>query len=64
MKSFKMDRSAVQIVKKGEEEPAWKYWLSQTPEQRISAVEFLRKQYAGTEQRLQRVYTIIKSPRD
>ena len=62
MEFFKMDRSAVNIVKMGEEEPSWKYWLTQTPEQRISAVEFLRRQYAGTEQRLQRVYTIIERP--
>ena len=58
-----MDRSAVTVVHKGKEEPAWKYWLTQTPEQRISAVEFLRQQYAGSEQRLQRVYTVIKLPR-
>lgn len=58
-----MDRTAVKVVEMGKEEPAWKFWMTQTPEQRISAVEFLRRQYVGTEQRLQRVYTIVKLPR-
>lgn len=61
---FPMNKSAVRILKKGEEEPAWKYWLLQTPEQRISAVEFLRKQHAGTQQRFQRVYSVTKLSRD
>ena len=36
------------------------YWLSKTPEERILAVEFLRKQYHGSSTRLQRTVRIIK----
>jgi len=40
------------------------YWLSKTPEERLSAIEFLRQQYFmminEPEQRLQRVFRIIK----
>ncbi|HPS31517.1 MAG TPA: toxin secretion, membrane fusion protein [bacterium] len=36
------------------------YWLSKTTDERILAVEELRSQYAGSEERLQRVVRIIK----
>lgn len=36
------------------------YWKSKTPEERISAVEFLRKQYYGSTARLQRTIKVIK----
>lgn len=40
------------------------YWLGKTPEERIDAIEFLRQQFNTdkneTEQRLQRVFRIIK----
>lgn len=36
------------------------YWLSQSPEDRISAVEILRKQYNGNTARLQRTVRIIQ----
>jgi len=37
------------------------YWLSQSPESRLSAVEFMRKQfYAEYPERLYRVYRVIK----
>jgi len=36
------------------------YWLSKTTDERILAVEELRRQYAGSEERLQRVVRIIK----
>lgn len=38
------------------------YWLSKTPEERIAAVEILRRQYYGSSTRLQRVARIIKFP--
>ncbi len=37
-----------------------KYWLSKTPEERLSAVEHLRKQYYGDSERLQRVVRVIQ----
>jgi hypothetical protein len=36
------------------------YWLSRTPEERVEAVEILRRQFYGNLPRLQRVYRIIK----
>jgi hypothetical protein len=36
------------------------YWLSKTPEERVAAVDFLRRQVHGTDQRLQRVARVIK----
>jgi hypothetical protein len=36
------------------------YWLSKTPEERIEAVEILRRQYHGNSERLQRVARVIR----
>ena len=36
------------------------YWLSKTPEERIEAIEFLRRQYHGSSERLQRVSSIVE----
>jgi hypothetical protein len=36
------------------------YWLSRTPEERLSAVEILRRQVYGDSQGLQRVVRVIK----
>ena len=37
-----------------------KYWLSRTQEERLSAVEFLRRQAHGSTERLQRVARVIQ----
>ena len=37
-----------------------KYWLNKSPEERISAVELLRRQNDGTTARLQRVAKVIQ----
>ena len=37
-----------------------KYWLSRPPEERLSAVEFLRKQHYGNSARLQRTARVIQ----
>lgn len=36
------------------------YWLSKSPQERIEAVEILRKQFNGSSERLQRIITVIK----
>jgi hypothetical protein len=36
------------------------YWLSRTPEERVAAVEFYRRQVYGDIPRLQRVARVIK----
>jgi hypothetical protein len=38
------------------------WWLSRPPEERIEAVEILRRQYHGNTERLQRVARIIERP--
>jgi len=35
------------------------YWLSKTPEERIASIEFLRRQYHGSAERLHKVKYII-----
>ena len=36
------------------------YWLSRTPEERIAAVEFLRRQHHGSSARLQRSARVVQ----
>ena len=56
----RLDKSVFVMRKQSEEPPAYVYWMTKSPAERISAVEYLRKQYAGTQSRLQRVCRIIK----
>lgn len=49
----------------GEEPSDMQYWLTKTPQERLSALESLRDLYIkltnnGIKSRLQRVYTVIK----
>ena len=37
-----------------------KYWLSRPAEERVAAVDFLRKQYIGSTERLQRSARVIE----
>jgi len=36
------------------------YWLNRTPEERVAAVDYLRKQYHGSTERLQRSARVIQ----
>jgi hypothetical protein len=36
------------------------YWLSKTPQERIAAIEFLRRQHHGSSARLQRSACVIQ----
>jgi hypothetical protein len=38
------------------------YWLSKTPEERVAAVDYLRRQYYGSAARLQRVARVVQCP--
>jgi hypothetical protein len=40
------------------------YWLSKSPEERVAAVEQLRRQYHGDSARLQRTARVIQRPQD
>lgn len=55
-----MNKKAIKVFKQGKEPKPYEYWLTQEPHKRIEALEQLRKQYYGTERRLQRVLTITK----
>ena len=57
---FRLDKTAFKKVKLEDRSSSFAYWQTKSYEERISTIEFLRKQYHGTESRLQRVYTIIK----
>ena len=39
------------------------YWLTKTPENRIAAIEFLRRQYHGSSARLQRSTQVVQQTR-
>lgn len=43
-----------------DENSALQYWLKKTPEERIEAVELLRRQHDGNTERLQRTVRVIK----
>jgi len=54
------------VVKKGvlrefyEVKEDLEYWLSRTPDERVEAVELLRRQYYGNAGRLQRVARVFR----
>ncbi len=52
----------VRNYKLGEEPKGYIYWLTKTPIERLQALEYLRQTAYGDilEQRLQRVYRIVK----
>ena len=57
-------KKVVKKMKLGEESPKDNvvYWLSRPPEERIEAVESLRRERYGNSTRLQRIVRVIKSP--
>ena len=40
------------------------YWLSKNPNERIAAIEFLRRQYHGSSARLQRSARVVQLTQD
>jgi len=69
MAGGKIDRTRVRIIKKNsvEENDDISFWMSQSPAQRISALEEIRAEYNswkyGPYRGFQRVYKIIKRER-
>ncbi len=59
-----VDRSVINKIKFNEIQSDFKYWQTQSYESRLETLESIRKEYIrwkyGTEQRLHRVYTIVK----
>jgi len=39
-----------------------KYWLSKSHEERVATVDYLRRQFHGSSERLQRVVRVIQRP--
>jgi hypothetical protein len=39
-----------------------KYWLNKPPEERVAAVDYLRRQFHGSSARLQRVARAVQRP--
>ncbi len=37
-----------------------RFWLKKTPEERVSTIEYLRRQYHGSAARLQRVAKVVQ----
>ena len=63
MQNFRLDRNHIAIFELGKEPKNYLFWLEQSVEKRLAALEFYRQQYHqgyGTQSRLQRVYTIIE----
>jgi hypothetical protein len=54
------------IIKKGNlddnflKEADLKHWLKKSPQERIDAVEILRRQYNGSTERLQRIVRVVR----
>ncbi len=60
----RMDKTKVRKVKTTEQVTEFAYWQSRTPQERLAALEAIRREYHGwhdgTGPRLQRVLRIVK----
>lgn len=72
MNEFRLDKTKIAIVKKGQEIDDIFYWLERLPIERIIALETIRQEYNqrygvpleyGTERGFQRVYQVVKRQR-
>jgi hypothetical protein len=62
MSEERIDRSAFEVVSLKEADDS-SYWRSRTPEERLNAIEFLRRAMYGhdrTSERLQRVLEVVE----
>ena len=62
---FRMDRRALKITMFAEdarENPSLRHWRSRPPAERVAAVEFLRRQFIGSDARLRRVLRVVSRP--
>ena len=57
---FRMDRTVFRVVSFGDDSSDVAYWLSRPPQERLAAVEMLRRMYHGDIPRLQRVFRIVE----
>lgn len=64
MEEFRLNKKAFAIYPLSKEPKGYEYWLTQSFEKRLAAIEFLRQQYHSEHElksRLQRVYRITPS---
>jgi hypothetical protein len=57
---FSIDRSHFRIRSIDDDDSELEYWLTQTPERRLQALEFLRENYHGHEYRSQGLERILR----
>jgi hypothetical protein len=59
-----MDKTQVRMVKTNEQGTDFAYWQSRTPQERLEALETIRREYHfskyGAQSRFQRVFRIVK----
>lgn len=64
MEMSRLDKTAMKILKMGEEPSDFEYWQAVPYEKRLEALEAIRAEYIrwkyDSQQRLQRVYRVIK----
>lgn len=63
----KLDKTSFSIYNRGEEPSNNNYWLSKTPQERIAAIEMMRRMNYGnaiSTQRLQRFFEVVELSRD
>jgi hypothetical protein len=59
--SFTLDRSAFSVGRLNDEDSQVDYWLSQPPERRIAAVEFLRRSFNPDAYSAQRLHGLFET---
>jgi hypothetical protein len=63
--AYRMDKTAFGVINMADQEADSKFWCSQTPHERLRALEFLRQVMYGYDPvatRLQRVLAIAEHP--
>jgi hypothetical protein len=56
----KIDRAAISVTTlQGQNADACGYWLTRPAEERLAAVQFLRRQWPGTNTKMQRVIRVV-----
>lgn len=67
MADFRLDKSVISIVPLSQADDELEYWLTRTPEERLRAVELIRRTlygYSDPPPRLQRVLEVVERSRD
>lgn len=61
--AFELDRRFFRVRERDEDSGEGQYWMTQPPERRIQAIEFLRESFHGrayTSQRLERFFKVVE----